>query len=97
MCLLGADFNWWLKVIFTSLMVHHMHDCCILPEEQGAVAGRTTIYSIVLKQLFMDQANVLHVTCAESSTDAMNCYDAVNNTMGSFAMQAMDVAINLIQ
>ena len=49
------------------------------------------------KQLFFDLANILHTTCAVSSTDAENCYDAVNHAAVSFALQAMNVLITLIK
>jgi hypothetical protein len=49
------------------------------------------------KQLFFDQANILHETCAVSSNDAENCYDAVNHAAGSFALQAMNIPITLIK
>jgi hypothetical protein len=60
-------------------------------------AGKTTIDSCVLKPFFFDQANVLHIICVESSTDAASCYDVVHHTTGSFALQAMLVPKNLVK
>ena len=53
--------------------------------------------SSLAKQLFFDQANILHHSCAVTSTDAANCYDAVNHAAGSFALQAMSVPINIVK
>jgi ABC-type uncharacterized transport system permease subunit len=53
--------------------------------------------SSLTKQLFFDQANILHLTCVVSSNDAATCYDAVNHAAGSFALQAMNVPITLIK
>jgi len=61
------------------------------------MAGKTTTDSSMIKQLFFDQANILHITCAVSSNDAANCYDAVNHSTGSFALQAMGVPIQFIR
>jgi hypothetical protein len=96
-CLLEADFNWWLKVIFAKRMVHRMTSQQIMPIEQGATSGKTTIDSSMLKQLFFDQSNILHTMSAVSSNDAANCYDAVNHAAGSFALQAMRVPLNIIK
>ena len=96
-CLLEADFNWWLKVHFARRMTHRMRATGALPLEQGATSGKTAMDSSLSKQLFFDQANVLHHTCAVTSTDAANCYDAVNHAAGSFALQAMSVPLNIVK
>ena len=96
-CLLKADFNWWLKAIFAKQMMHRMKLTGVLPVKQGAISGKMALDSALTKQLFFDQENVLHLTCAVSSTDAANCYDAVNHAAGSFALQAMNAPITLIK
>jgi hypothetical protein len=96
-CLLEADFNWWLKVVFAKRMTQRMKKTGVLPLEQGATSGKTALDSSMTKQLFFDQANILHTICAVSSNDAANCYDAINHAAGSFALQAMNVRISLIK
>ena len=96
-CLLEADFNWWLKVIFARRMMSHMMLTGILPPEQGATKGKTPLDTSLLKQLFYDQANILHEDCSSSSTDAEYCYDAVNHAACSIAMQAVGVPINMVR
>ena len=96
-CLLEADYNWWLKVIFAKRMISRMHNHGIMPIEQGATRGKTTMDTALLKQLFFDQANILHENCSISSTDAETCYDAVNHTISSLCLQAMCVSIFLVQ
>jgi hypothetical protein len=90
-CLLEADFNWWLKATFAKKMICRMRTNGLLPVEQGAVVGKMVVDSAMIKQLFFDQANTLHRTFALSSNDAAYCYDAVNHSAGSFALQAMMV------
>ena len=51
----------------------------------------------MLKQLFFDQSNVLHLPSAVSSNDAENCYDSVNHAAGSLALQAMRVPLHMVQ
>ena len=96
-CLLEADFNWWLKVVFAKRMTQRMKKTGMLPLEQGAMSGKTAQDSSMTKQLFFDQANILHTTCAVSSNDAENCYDAVNHAAGSVALQAMNVPMSFIK
>ena len=69
-CLFEADFNWWLKIIYARSMMQRMKEKGVLPEEQGAAKGKVTIDSVIVKQLFFDQANILHETCAKTSNDA---------------------------
>ena len=92
-CLLEADYNWLLKVIFAKRMITRMHNHGIMPLEQGATKGKTTTNMTLLKQLFFDQTNILHECCSISSTDAENCYDAVNHAFTSLCLHAMCVSI----
>jgi hypothetical protein len=96
-CLLEADFNWWLKVIFARRMMHQMKNNGTIPLEQGAVKGKAPTTNTLIKQLYFDQANILHENCALASTDAANCYDAVNHAAASIALHAMGVEREFIQ
>jgi hypothetical protein len=96
-CLLEADFNWWLKVIFARRMMTYMTTTGTLPPEQGATKGKTPLDTSLLKQLFYDQANILHEDCSSSSTDAEYCYDAANHAACSIALQAIGVPENMVQ
>jgi hypothetical protein len=95
-CLLEADFNWWLKVVFAKRMMARMHSHGMIPLEQGAVRGKMATDTSMMKQLFIDQANILHEDCSITSTDAANCYDAGNHTATSLSLQAMGVGLNFI-
>ena len=95
-CLLEADFNWWLKVIFAKRMMATMHSQRMLPLEQGALKGKMATDTSLMKQLFFDQANILHEDCSVTSTDAANCYDAGNHTAVSLALQAVGVCLHFI-
>ncbi len=96
-CLLEVDFNWWLKVPFAKRMICRMRTLGVMPIVQGATARKTTADFSMMKQLFLDQANILPTTCATLSNDAANYYDAENHLVGSFAVQAMRVPIALVK
>ena len=49
-CLLEADFNWWLKAIFAKQMMHRMKLMGVLPVEQGTISGKTALDSALTKQ-----------------------------------------------
>ncbi len=68
-----------------------------VPLEQGAVKGKTTTNTTLIKQLYFDQANILQEDCTLASTDAANCYDAVNHEVASIALHAMGVERELIR
>lgn len=74
-----------------------MRSSGIIPIEQGATAGKTAIDSSMMKQMFMDQVNVLHQMCAISSTDTANCYNTVNHTAASLLLQTMRVPIAMVK
>ena len=95
-CLLEADFNWWLKVIFAKRMMARMHSHGMIPLEQGAIRGKMATDTSMMKQLFIDQANILHEDCSITSMDAANCYDAGNHTAASLSLQAVGVGPNFI-
>jgi hypothetical protein len=48
-CLLEADFNWWLKVMFAKRMTHRMKKTGVLPLEQGATAVKSALDSSMTK------------------------------------------------
>ena len=75
----------------------HMSHTDVLPPEQGATRGKTPLDTSLLKQLFYDQANILHEDCSSSSTDAAYCYDAANHAACSIALQAVSVPPTMVQ
>ena len=68
-----------------------------IPLEQGAVKGKTITITTLIKQLYFDQANILHVNCALASTNAANCYNAVNHAAASITFQAMGIDREFIE
>ena len=92
-CLLEADFNWLLRQVFARQMMRRMQQANMLPIEQIVVKGKTAIDGIMRKQLFYDDINTLHINASLSSTDAANCYDAVNHPICSLSLQAMAVPV----
>ena len=84
-------------MIFAQCLISHMHENKKIPAEQMAVSGKTSIDRVLMKHLFYDRANVLHLPASLSSTDAANCYDGDNLPMGSLALQAFGISLAFIQ
>ena len=83
-CLPEADFNWWLKVIHARRMMHRMRESNVLPIEQGMVKGKTCTDTSMVKQLFFDQANILHKTSESTSTDVGQSYMPLTTPLLAF-------------
>ena len=73
-----------------------MHSHGMIPLEQGAIKGKMATGTSMMKQLFIDQGNILHEDCSITSMDASNCYDAGNHTAASLSLQAVGVGSNFI-
>jgi hypothetical protein len=96
-CLLEADFNWWLKLIYARRMMSDIRNSNLIPAEQFATTGKTAIDGVMAKQMgFFDRANTLHVTSAVDSVDAFQCYDAVHHAVCSVGLQAHRVPLEYI-
>eukprot|EP00956_Cyclotella_meneghiniana_P011946 scaffold16843_cov51-Cyclotella_meneghiniana.AAC.2 len=96
-CLLEADFNWWLKMTFARKMMSDIRRQDMIPMEQVATAGKATIDGTLMKQIdFFDKANTLHIIAGMDSVDAEQCYDAVNHAATSLGMQAYGMSLEQI-
>ena len=96
-CLLEADFNGLLVYLFARQMMRHMRTNTMVSVEQMAAKGKVAIDGVMRKQLFYDDSCTLHTNAAISSTDAANCYDAVNHPVCSLALQAMSMPLCAVQ
>ena len=96
-CLLEADFNWWLKITFARKMMSRIQGQGMIPIEQFATAGKCPIDGSMCKQMgFFDRANTLYFPSVMNSVDAEQCYDAVNHVATSLAMQAYGMSIEQV-
>jgi hypothetical protein len=96
-CLLEADFNWWLKITFARKMMSNIRREGRIPMEQFATAGKCPIDGSMCKQMgFFDRANTLHYPAVMNSVDAEQCYDAVNHAATSLAMQAYGMSMEQV-
>lgn len=96
-CLLEADFNWWLKMTFARKMMGDIRRQGHIPIEQCATAGKSPTDGTLMKQIgFFDRANTLHVAAGMDSVDAAQCYDAVNHSATSLGMQAYGMSIEQV-
>jgi hypothetical protein len=91
-CLLEADYNWLLKLIFAKRMMNNARTKGIIPAEQFAKAGTRSSDGTLCKLLTFDRSRILHHTAALTSVDLGNCYDAVAHSIASIAVQAFGVS-----
>jgi hypothetical protein len=96
-CLLEADYNWLLKLIFAKCMMNNARHKGIIPVEQFAKAGTCGSDGALCKLLTFDQSRVLHHTVALASVDLGNCYDSVAHPIASIAVQAFGVSLLMVK
>jgi hypothetical protein len=95
-CLMEADFNWLMKLVFAKRMMDQAHDAGIIPSEQFARRGTQAVHGVLCKVLFCDMVRALHLVAGLPSIDLSNCYDAVSHPIASIAMQALKVPLMTI-
>jgi hypothetical protein len=95
-CLMEADFNWLMKLVFTKRMMDQAYDAGIIPLEQLARRGTRAAHGILCKVLFCNMIRVVHLVARLPSVDLGNCYDAVSHPIASIALQALKVPIMMI-
>lgn len=92
-CLMEADFNWLMKLVFAKRMMDQAYDAGIIPVEQFARRGTQAAHGVLCKVLFCDMTRALHLIAGLPSVDLGNCYDAVSHPIASIAMQALKVPL----
>ena len=96
-CLLEADYNWLMKLIFAKRMMDNARRRGIIPVEQFAKGGSRPQEGCLVKTLFGDRARILHRSAAIDSVDFHSCYDAVAHPIASIALQAWAVPLIMVK
>lgn len=94
-CLLEGEFNWFLKLTYAKWMMSSMLQSNTVPVKQIAMKDRVAIDGALQKRMFYDSSNILHEDAVLNSTNAANCYNAVNHSICNLAVQAMGVPKNV--
>jgi hypothetical protein len=92
-CLLEADYNWLMKLIFAKRMMNNAGRKGVIPQEQFAKKGSKCQDGCMIKLFHYDRARVLHHTAAIGSVDFFSCYDSVAHPIASVALQAWGAGI----
>jgi hypothetical protein len=95
-CLMEADFNWLMKLVFAKRMMDQAYDAGIIRLEQFARRGTQAAHVVLCKVLFCDMIRALHLVAGLPSVDLGNFYDAVSHPIASIALQALKVPIMTI-
>lgn len=96
-CLLEADYNWLMKLIFAKRMMDNALSRGVVPAEQFAKKGSRPQDGCMIKLFHYDRARVLHHTAAIESVDLHSCYDSVAHPVASIALQAFSISIMMIK
>jgi hypothetical protein len=96
-CLLEADYNWLMKLIFAKRMMENAQVNGVIPQEQFAKAGSKCQDGCMIKLFHYDRARVLHWTSGIGSVDFFSCYDSVAHPIASVALQAWGISLMMIK
>ena len=96
-CLLEADYNWLMKLIFAKRMMENARAKGIIPQEQFAKAGSRAQDGCMVKNFHFDRARVLHHTAAVAGVDFHQCYDSVAHPLLAVALQAWGVSLVMVK
>lgn len=91
-CLLEADYNWLMKLIFAKRMMDNARTKGIVPDEQFAKKGSRPQDDCAVKTCHTDRARVLHHMAGVSGVDFYCCYDSVARPLAAVALQAWGVS-----
>ena len=90
-CLLEADVNWVLKVIFAKHMMANARENDLVPSELFATAGSNAIRATLAKVLYTNICRTQHRNHGVASVDNGQCYGAVGHALCSLALQSFGV------
>lgn len=96
-CLLEADYNWLMKLIFAKRMMDNAKLKGVIPEEQFAKSGSRPQDACTVKTFFCDCARVLHETAAITGNDFKTAFDSMAQPLASVALQAWGVSLMMVK
>ena len=96
-CLLEADYNWLMRLIFSKRMMDNARLKGIIPADQFAKKGSKSQDGCLVKTLFFDRARVLHQTSGVVCADFSQCYDSVAHPIASVGLQAWGVPLMMVK
>jgi hypothetical protein len=96
-CLVEADYNWLMKLIFAKRMMENARAKGLIPAEQFAKAGTRCQDGCLIKGFHCDRARILHHSASISGVDFHSCYDSVQHPLTSVALQAWGVSLMMVK
>lgn len=96
--LFEADFNFFLKLMWGSRLVHRANDSGLINTgHYGSVPGKMAIELVMLNQISNDicRTNKINLICFEN--DASACYDRILVHLGMLAARRCGMPTNAIQ
>ena len=96
-CLLEADYNWLMKLVFAKRMMDNAREKGIIPAEQFAKKGARAQEGCLVKTFHGDSSRVLHITSIIINVDFKTAYDSVAHPIASVALQAWGVSLMMVK
>ncbi len=94
--LFEADWNGLNKLVFARRMMAAANSSNAVPPEQFANTKSQAIDGVMTRTFADDKVRVYHYTTARASVDLGDCYDAVDHSVASIAMQAYHVPYKMV-
>ena len=96
--LFEADFNFFLKLMWGSRLVHRAKDCNLINTGQyGSVPGKMAIELVMLNQISNDICRTQKLNIIRFENDASACYDRILVHLGMLAARRCGMPTNAIQ
>lgn len=95
--LFEADYNFFLKLMWASRLVHRGEDTNQLGSQQyGSRARLSALDPTILKRLTYDLSRILRSNLGTFDNDAKSCYDRIINSIAMIAAQRLGMSAEAI-
>jgi hypothetical protein len=91
-CLLEADFNWLIKLIFAHCLKQHCRKHGLVPPEQFTKSCTTCEEASLVKNLICNNSHILHNSLSITSVDMDQCFDRAQSSIAGVAARAHGVS-----
>jgi hypothetical protein len=96
--LFEADFNFFLKIMWGSRLVHQANDYGMINTGQyGSVPGKMAIELVMLNQISNDICRTNKINLIRFENDASACYDRILVHLGMLAAHRCGMPTNAVQ
>ena len=95
--LLKAYFQMGTKSLLGKQLIKHALDNKQVPKEQYATKGKRGIDAVLVKRLFFNLLQILHIAGSLIANDARGCFDRMALPVSSLCLRRMGAAKSILQ